>query len=162
LAEVVQQWEEAVDAFSELGIKIAKIRIGMVLAKNGGVLAKMVPPIKYGAGAAFGSGNQWQSWIHIDDLAALFLFVLSKNTEGIINGVAPNPVTNAKLTKEIATVIKKPLFLPKIPKFAMKLALGEMHELLFASQRVSSKKAENMGFDFQYSNINQALTHLLT
>lgn len=161
LADVVKKWESAVNGFKELGIKVVKIRIGIVLAEKGGALPKMAAPIKFYAGAALGSGKQWQSWIHIDDLASLFLFAVSKNIDGIINGTAPNPVTNKKLTREIAQVLKRPLFLPNVPRFMMKLMLGEMHILPFMSQRVSAKKAENLGFHFKYANLHAALQHLL-
>jgi NAD dependent epimerase/dehydratase family enzyme len=102
-------------------------------------------------------GEQWQSWIHVQDLARIFLFIMEEELSGIFNGVAPNPVTNRKLVKEIAEVLDKPLILPNIPRFMMNLVLGEMSYLLFASQRVSSKKIEEEGFDFNYPNISSAL-----
>jgi len=161
LGEVVEQWETAVDGFKTLGCRVAKIRIGLVLAKDGGALPEIVKPIKFGAGAAFGSGKQWQSWIHVKDLAALFVYALQNNLEGIYNGVAPNAVSNKELTKVAATVLNRPLILPNIPKFAMKLALGDMHMLLFESQRVSSQKIESNGFQFKYANLKPALEDLL-
>ncbi|WP_299099470.1 TIGR01777 family oxidoreductase [uncultured Winogradskyella sp.] len=161
LGKVVKEWEAAVDGFKALGCKVAKIRIGLVLAKDGGALPEIVKPIKFGAGAAFGSGKQWQSWIHVKDLASLFVFAVQQNLEGIYNGVAPNAVTNKELTKLAAKVLHRPLILPNIPKFAMKLVLGEMHILLFESQRVSSQKVENEGFNFQYVNLKPALEDLL-
>ena len=161
LGKVVHEWEAAVDGFKDLGCKVAKIRIGLVLAKDGGALPEIVKPIKFGAGAAFGSGKQWQSWIHIKDLASLFVFALQNNFEGIYNGVAPNPVSNKELTKASAKVLRRPLILPNIPKFVMKLVLGEMHILLFESQRVCSKKVEAQGFDFKYVNLKPALEDLL-
>ena len=161
LSKVVKVWEQEVDAFSKLGIMVSKVRIGLVLAKDDGALPQMVKPIKMGVGAAFGSGEQWQSWIHNTDLANLFLYVLQRKLNGVYNGVAPNPITNQELTKTIASVLNKPLFLPNIPKFVMKLVLGEMHKLLFESQRVSSKKIEDKGFDFKYNNLKPALENLL-
>ncbi len=161
LGKVVREWEETVNRFHELGITTAKIRIGLVLAKDGGALPEMVKPISFFAGAALGSGAQWQSWIHITDLAKLFVYVLKYQLEGIYNAVAPNPVTNTELTKAIAKTLHKPLWLPNIPKFVMQLALGEMHILLFESQRVSCKKIENNGFDFTYYHVEPALTNLL-
>lgn len=161
LGTVVKVWEHEVDAFSELNIKVSKIRIGLVLSNKGGALAEMVKPIKFGVGAPFGSGKQWQSWIHISDLAQLFLYVLKHQLEGVYNGVAPNPVTNQELTKTITTTLDKPLFLPNIPKFFMKLILGEMHIILFESQRVSSKKIEDSGFYFEYHHLQPALEDLL-
>ena len=157
LGQVVEQWEQVVDAFSTLNIMVSKVRIGLVLSAKGGALPEMAKPIKFGAGAAFGSGKQWQSWIHITDLANLFLHVLENKLEGVYNGVAPNPETNKQLTKSIAQQLKRPLFLPNIPKFLMKLILGEMHILLFESQRVSSKKIEDTGFSFEHYNLQSAL-----
>ncbi len=161
LGEVVKVWEAAVDKFSELDIMVSKIRIGLVLSNKGGALKEMVKPIKFGVGAAFGAGKQWQSWIHIYDLANLFLYVLQNNIAGVYNGVAPNPVNNEELTKTIASVLNKPLFLPNIPKFFMKLVLGDMHTILFESQRVSSKKIENKGFYFKFHHLQPALEDLL-
>ncbi|WP_179008484.1 TIGR01777 family oxidoreductase [Winogradskyella forsetii] len=161
LGKVVHEWEAAVDGFKPLGAKVAKIRIGLVLAEDGGALPEIVKPMKFGAGAAFGSGKQWQSWIHVEDLAALFVFAIQNNFEGVYNGVAPNPVNNNELTKSAASVLNKPLILPNIPKFAMKLVLGEMHILLFESQRVSSQKVEGEGFGFKYANLRPALEDLL-
>lgn len=161
LGEVVAAWENAVDNFKSLGCKVAKVRIGLVLAENDGALPKMAKPIKYGVGSPFGSGKQWQSWIHVEDLARLFIYALQYQLIGLYNGVAPNPVTNNDLTKVIANVLNRPLILPNIPKFAMNLVLGEMHILLFESQRVSSQKIENKGFYFKYANLRPALEDLL-
>ncbi|MFG6687138.1 TIGR01777 family oxidoreductase [Mariniflexile sp. HNIBRBA6329] len=161
LSSVVQIWEQEVDAFSELNIKVSKIRIGLVLSHKGGALTEMLKPIKLGMGAAFGDGKQWQSWIHISDLAQLFLYVLKYQLPGVYNGVAPNPVTNQELTKTIASTLNKPLFLPNIPRVFMKLVLGDMHTLLFDSQRVSNKKIEDKGFYFEYHHLQPALEDLL-
>lgn len=161
LSKVVCIWEHEVDAFTKLNIEVSKIRIGLVLAHQGGALQEIVKPIKFGLGAAFGDGKQWQSWIHINDLANMFLYVLQHKLQGVYNGVAPNPVTNQELTKTIANVLNKPLFLPNIPKFFMKLVLGDMHTLLFESQRVSSKKIEKQVFYFKYNYLKPALEDLL-
>jgi len=161
LTQVVKKWEHAVDGFSELGIPVSKVRIGLVLAKNGGALQSLVKPIKVGFGAGFGSGKQWQSWIHIYDLSALFLHLLKDELYGVYNGVAPNPVTNNELVKTCARVLEKPLILPNIPKFMMALLLGEMHTILFESQRVSSKKIESEGFQFKFNYLEPALKNLL-
>ncbi|MEM1260162.1 MAG: TIGR01777 family oxidoreductase [Bacteroidota bacterium] len=157
LGEVVQAWEKEIDTFKAFDFKVSKIRIGLVLSDKGGALPKMAQPINNYVGAAFGSGQQWQSWIHNEDLARMFLFVLEKGLEGTFNGVAPNPVINTKLTKELAKVLKKPLLLPNVPKVMMELLLGEMAYLLFTSQRVSSKRIEKKGFVFDYKNICKAL-----
>lgn len=162
LGKVVEEWEQAVDEFKTIGAKVAKVRIGLVLADKGGALPEIIKPIRFGLGAAFGTGEQWQSWIHVEDLAKLFVHVLDDELEGIYNGVAPNPVTNSELTKTAAKILKKPLLLPNIPKVLMKLILGEMHILLFESQRVSSGKIEGEGFQFDYHHIEPALKDLLT
>ena len=162
LGKVVQVWEKEVDTFKKFDLNVAKIRIGLVLSTNGGALLEMAKPIKKYVGASFGSGEQWQSWIHITDLSRIFMFTVENNLQGVYNGVASNPVTNYKLIREIAHVLKKPLFLPNIPKFLMKFILGEMSYLLFASQRVSNKKIEEMGFVFDYPNVLMALENLFT
>jgi uncharacterized protein (TIGR01777 family) len=161
LGQVVEQWEDAVDGFKEIGCKVAKIRIGLVLAKDGGALPEIIKPIKVGVGAAFGNGKQWQSWIHVEDLAGAFIYALKNGLEGIYNGVAPNAVSNKELTKMAAKILQRPLILPNIPEFVMKLVLGEMHILLFESQRVSSQKIEAKGFHFKYANLRPALEDLL-
>ncbi|MDV7139696.1 TIGR01777 family oxidoreductase [Maribacter sp. TH_r10] len=157
LGEVVQKWEKEIDALSHFGFPVAKVRIGLVLSKDGGVLPKLEKPIKSYVGATFGNGKQWQSWIHINDLARLFLFIVENQLEGVFNGVAPNPVMHKKMVKELAKIFKSPLLLPNIPRFALKLILGEMSYLLFASQRVSSKKIAEEGFVFDYPNLGNAL-----
>lgn len=161
LSDVVQKWELAVDGFRSLGIQTAKVRTGLVLSDNGGALPQMLKPIKLGMGAAFGSGKQWQSWIHIKDLARIFIYILNNELSGVFNGVAPNPVSNTELTRLIAKKLHKPLFLPNIPRLVMKLALGDMHKILFESQRVSSKKIEDEGFNFKYNTLKPALEELL-
>ena len=104
---------------------------------------------------------QWQSWIHIQDLVRIFIYVLNKNMEGVYNAVSPKSVTNNEFIETTARVLKRPLFLPKTPKFVMKLILGEMHVLLFESQHVSCKKIEDMGFSFKYNTLETALKNLI-
>ena len=161
LGKVVQEWEQVVNTFNTLNITVSKVRIGIVFSKKGGALLELAKPIKFGAGAAMGTGKQWMSWIHLEDLANIFLQVLEHKLEGVYNGVAPNPETNQAITKAIAKQLKKPLILPNIPKFAMKLVLGEMHIILFESQNVSSQKIEQTGFEFKYANLDEALETLV-
>lgn len=160
LGEVVKKWEEEADMLLGNQFSLAKIRIGLVLSGKGGALPEMAKPIKFYVGTAFGDGKQWQSWIHIKDLARIFMFVVENNLNGVYNGVAPNPVSNTKFVKEIADVLKRPLVLPNIPQSVMKIILGEMAYVLYASQRVSSKKIEETGFNFDYRNITLALTDI--
>ena len=161
LGKVVHKWEQEVNCFEELNIKVAKIRIRIVLAKSGGALQEMSKPIKYGVGAAFGSGKQYQSWIHIDDLVNVFLFTITNKLSGVYNAVSPYTVKNSQLTKAIAKKLSKPILLPNIPKFVMCLILGEMHQILFTSQNVSSKKLLNEGFQFKHATLDKALQNLL-
>ncbi|WP_296147622.1 TIGR01777 family oxidoreductase [uncultured Flavobacterium sp.] len=161
LGQVVLKWEQAADQFKRLDIKVCKIRTGLVLAKKGGMLKELLKPIKLGAGSAYGSGKQWQSWIHIDDLTHLYYFALQNNWEGVYNATAPNPVDNEELTKTIAQVLEKPYFLPNIPEFLLKLILGEMHILLISSQNVNSQKAQDNGFVFKYRTLEKAIKALL-
>ncbi|WP_224490853.1 TIGR01777 family oxidoreductase [Robertkochia flava] len=161
LGEVVRDWEQAADQFTALEMQVAKVRIGLVLSMDGGALPEMVKPVRYYAGAAFGSGEQWQSWIHINDLASVFLHLLENEFSGIYNGVAPNPVTQNKLIQGIAGVLGKPLLLPNIPKWAVEALLGEMSSVLLESQRVSSKKIEASGYHFIYPNLLPALKDLI-
>ena len=132
-----------------------------MLSKQGGALPQMAKPFKFGLGAALGSGKQWQSWIHVTDLARLFLHVLEAELTGVYNAVAPNSETNQTLSNQIAKTLNRPFFLPNIPKLVLKTILGEMHILLFESQRVSSKKIENTGFEFKYYNLKNALEAVL-
>ena len=161
LGKVTSAWESAADEFSELGLFVAKVRTGLVLDNDEGALPQMVKPTKLGLGSAFGSGEQWQSWIHVYDLSKIYLYIVQNELDGVYNGVAPNPVSNTELTKCIAKTLHKPLVLPNIPEFVMKMALGDMHILLFESQRVCSKKIEEAGFNFTYSNIQPALESIL-
>ncbi|EAR00229.1 TIGR01777 family oxidoreductase [Maribacter sp. HTCC2170] len=157
LGEVVHEWEKEIDTLEHFGIPFSKVRIGMVLSKDGGVLPELAKPIKSFVGSTFGNGKQWQSWIHIVDLARLFLFIVENQLCGTYNGVSPNPITHKKMVHEVAKVFNKPLLLPNIPWLFMKLVLGEMSYLLFASQRVSSKKIAEEGFAFEYPNFANAL-----
>jgi uncharacterized protein (TIGR01777 family) len=160
LGNVVLKWEESVDKFKFLGLKVCKLRTGIVLSNKGGALIEMAKPIKMGIGSPFGTGKQMQSWIHIQDIAALYFFAISNDLEGVYNAVAPNPVSNEKLTMAIATVLRKPLFMPNIPKFMMKFLLGEMHELLFENRNISSQKIIEKGFVFKYKTIAAALKNI--
>lgn len=161
LAKVVVAWEKAALKFKDLGMEVSKVRTGMVLAKNEGAFPKLVGPIKLGVGAPLGSGEQWQSWIHIKDIAGIYLFLLKNQLEGKYNAVAPNPAQNKKMVKMIASRLDSPLWLPNIPAFALKLLLGEMSILVLEGQLVSSKKIEESGYHFKFYNLENALQDLL-
>jgi uncharacterized protein (TIGR01777 family) len=161
LRTVVQQWEAAAKLFESIGVKTTIFRIGIVLDSNGGALPKIMAPIQNYVGAVLASGEQWQSWIHSNDLVAMFVFALESKLEGIYNAVAPNPVQQSELTKTISHVIKKPIFLPNVPEFMLKLILGDMSAIVLESQRVCSKKIELTGFEFKYHELSAALKNLL-
>lgn len=157
LGQIVQEWEKASTHFKNHNMNVAKIRIGIVLAKKGGALEKISKPVKNYVGAFLGSGKQWQSWIHIEDLASLFCYILDEQLSGVYNGVAPNPVNNKEMTQAIAKILMKPILLPPVPKFVLKLGLGEMSQIVLNSQLVSSKKIQENGFVFKFPKIEHAL-----
>lgn len=161
LGEVVEEWENAVIEFQKLDIQTALVRTGIILDKEDGALPKIMQPIKLYAGAPIGSGEQWQSWIHIDDMARLYMHILKNKLAGIYNGVAPNPVINRKLIKATAKALAKPLFLPNVPAFVLKTVLGEMATIVLESQKVCADKVLQSGFKFHHSAIEGALEDLL-
>lgn len=161
LAQVTQQWEQEVDKIASLGIRVAKLRIGIVLSEKGGALAEMAKPIRFGVGAPLGTGKQYLSWIHIDDLCAMFIKTVEDDQmHGAYNAVC-DWVTNEAITKWIAKVLNKPLLLPPIPGFVMKLVVGEMAVIVVNGSKVSSEKIRNTGFAFQYPELSEALRNLL-
>ena len=161
LGNVVVKWEESADQFNLLKIKVTKLRTGVVFSEKGGALLEMIKPIKMYVGSDFGSGKQLQSWIHLTDIANLYYFAIINQTEGIINAVAPNPITNHDLTKLIAKQLKRSLFLPNVPQFIMKLILGEMHILLFNNKNILPKRAQQLGFNFQFPTAKSAIENII-
>lgn len=160
LGRVVKEWEAAADEFSSLGLRVAKIRTGIVLSEKDGALPQMQRPIRLNLGSPLGNGKQWQSWIHLEDLGRLYLFVIVHGLEGVFNAASPNPVTNEELMQEIARVEGKKLRLPKVPGFALKLAMGEMANMVLESQLVASQKIQEKGFNFNFVNLGKALRDL--
>jgi uncharacterized protein (TIGR01777 family) len=161
LARVVMEWERAAALAEALGIRVVQLRFGIVLG-NGGALAKMLPPFRLGLGGRLGSGKQWMSWIHIADLTNLISFAISSSgVHGPVNATAPNPVTNAEFTKGLAAALHRPAIFP-VPRFALKLLLGEMADAVLASQRVLPKAAQSAGFRFQFPELRTALPSLLS
>jgi uncharacterized protein len=162
LARVTTQWELESQQIAQSGIRTAQVRIGIVLSAKGGALKQMATPIRFGVGAALGNGKQWMSWIHIDDLCSLFVFLLdNKNLYGPFNAVSETPVTNSDLTKAIAAVLNKPLWLPYIPSFALWLMFGEMAEIILEGSRVSPAKILSHGFLPVFNSLDKALNDLL-
>ena len=161
LGNLVVKWEQSVDKFNMLDIKVCKIRTGIVLSKKGGALTEMLKPVKLGLGSSYGNGKQIMSWIHIDDLVGIYFLAIQNSLEGVYNAVASNPVSNKELIHSIAKILDKPLFLPAVPKFIFKLLLGEMHQLLFTNQKISNQKIIDSGYIFNYNSVDKALINLL-
>ena len=158
LAEVTKQWEAAAWRVHELGIRTVLFRTGVVLSDKGGALPQIAKPIKMLAGAPLGSGKQYMSWIHIDDLCRLYVEAIENTSlNSVYNAVAPNPATNEEFTKTLAKVMHKPLVLPKVPAFGLKLMLGEVSEIVLTGQRVSANKILHSGFTFEYVTLDKAL-----
>ena len=163
VGELSVAWEREAREAEKLGIRVVCPRIGIVLG-DGGALQKMLPPFKLGVGGRIGSGAQWMSWIHIDDLVNLIVFALSGVSSnaafsGPVNAVAPHPVTNAEFTRELARALHRPAIFP-VPGFALKLMFGEMALMLLGGQRVIPQAALDAGFQFRYSELGSALAAL--
>lgn len=160
LARVVTDWEEAARSAESLGVRVVCLRFGMVLG-HGGALAKLLPVFRLGAGGRLGSGSQWMAWIHIEDAVNLILFAVNfPAMRGAVNATAPQPVTNDEFTSRLAIELHRPAILP-VPAFGLKLVLGEMAEMLLASQRVLPAVAKSSGFSFQFPDLTSALENLL-
>ncbi len=160
LPEVCVAWEKAAQSAEPLGMRVVRVRTGVVLDPRGGALGKMLPPFRMGFGGRLGSGRQWMSWIHGADLAALFLYALQNPLAGPVNGVAPDPVTNAEFTRTLGAALHRPAVLP-VPQPMLRLLFGDMAEMLLGSQRVLPRAAEASGFRFQFPRLEAALADLL-
>jgi len=161
LAQVVRDWEQAAGLAESLGIRVVRMRTGVVLGKNGGALQKMLPPFRLGLGGRIGSGKQWMSWIHLDDLVGLILYAIDKTAiRGAVNGAAPDPVTNAEFTGTLAAVLHRPAIFP-VPAIGLRIVFGEMAEVILSSQRVIPKAAVDAGYAFQYPGLRAALNAIL-
>ncbi len=162
LAKVCDDWEKEALKFESLGIRVVIIRVGIVLAKEGGFVKAVSAPAKWGLGAAFGNGKMLTSWIHINDLCGIFMKAGNDiNMKGAYNAVAPNPVSNKEITKAICKALHRPYFLPNVPSFILKLALGEMASMILANQNISSKKIEKAGYKFAFKHVEEALTDVI-
>lgn len=162
LGTVCHQWEKESESFERLGIRTVKIRTGVVLNNGAGALSKMMLPIKIFFGSPLGSGNQYVPWIHIEDLSNLYIRALEDSVmNGAYNAVAEEYITNKELTYALAKKMNRPIILPNVPAFILKLALGEMAEIVLEGSRVSSEKIIKSGFQFTYSDIESALDNLI-
>jgi uncharacterized protein len=161
LAEVCNLWENEADIFSSLNLSVSKVRIGIVLSKDGGALPKLDFPVKFGIGAYIGNGKQYVPWIHIDDLCQIFISILeNKIKPGIYNGCAPDIKTNRQMSETIAQVLHKPFIPAPAPTFIIKTVLGEMSTILLMSNNCSSKKIQEAGFQFEFPTLVEALKEI--
>jgi uncharacterized protein (TIGR01777 family) len=161
LAEVCAEWErEALEA-ERLGIRVVCARIGIVLAHGGGAMAKMITPFRLGAGGRLGSGKQWMPWVHLDDVVGILMHASrDARIRGAVNAVGPGPVTNADFTRALGRALHRPAVLP-VPSLALRVAFGDMSEILVASQRVFPRAAERTGYAFAHPELGGALAAAL-
>lgn len=163
LAHVTRSWENASEVIHNVGVRTAKLRVGVVLSMEGGALPKIAQPIRWGVGSPLGSGKQWVSWIHIDDLCNIYIEALeNEKWKGIYNAVAPSPVTNEELTRQIAKALKRPLWLPNVPSFALRMLFGQMADVILGSNYVSNQKiSQTTDFQYAFKSVEEALQDLL-
>lgn len=162
LATVVLQWEKVAQKAKEFGTRVVLCRFGIILGRKQGALAPLKKAFEYNLGSPFGTGKQWFSWIHQQDLADIILFLLKNDElEGPLNCASPNPVRNEELTRTLSEVLEKSVVLPRVPSFILKLLMGEFAETLLSGQRVLPKKLLASGFQHKFPGLKQALTNLL-
>ena len=159
LGKLCAAWEAASDGAAALGMRVAKLRTGLVLGRDGGVLAKLLPVFRLGVGGAIASGKQWYSWIHMDDEIGIALHAID-GVEGVLNASAPNPVTNAEFTHALGRAVGRPAIIP-VPGFAMRLLLGEGAEAVTEGQRVLPERTKATGYVFRHAGLDEALRSLV-
>lgn len=160
LAESVKAWEGGIEEVATTGVRTVGIRIGIVLSTKGGALAKMLPPAKLGANTYFGDGQQWYAWVHIEDVCRLFMYALEQEEmKGFYNGTAPNPERNKDFARILGRVINSPILVPA-PAFGLRLAMGEMADVILTSAKVLPERTLTTGFEFQFKNLEAALQDL--
>ncbi len=161
LAEVCQMWEMEAMRATSCGVRVVPIRTGIVLGRDGGALVEMLKVFRFGLGGKLGKGNQYMSWIHIEDLVSIMTYCAQTDTiSGPVNAVSPNPVTNKEFTKTLAKVLRRPAFMT-VPATLLKLVLGEFADAVLTSQRALPQKLLNSGYQFRYPSLQDALTNLL-
>ena len=162
LASVTREWEAAALKAEQVGIRVIVCRFGIVLGSSGGALGQMIPVFRMGLGAPLGRGRQWFSWIHEQDLVRIHLFMMGReDLSGPVNCTTPNPVTNLELTSALAKTLNKPRLMPSVPGFMLRIIKGEVGNVLIRGQRVIPKKLLDLGFDFRFPGIYEALEDLL-
>lgn len=162
LAATVRKWEEVIGQVSQTGVRTITLRIGVVLSTRGGALKKIMLPFRFFTGTYFGDGGQFMPWIHIDDLCRMFITALeSESWQGVYNAAAPHPVSNKELVFTLKKALRKPALILPVPEFALRLAIGEMADVVFESARTSADKAGAAGFSFHFPELLPALDDLL-
>jgi len=160
LQKVTASWENKLECMSNHTNHLSILRIGLVLANGGGLLSQLTLPVKLFSGTAFASGKQWQSWIHVKDLSRLFLTAADHGWEGTYNAVAPNPISQRSMIKAIGKALDRPVFLPNIPSFLIKMVMGKRSILILGSQKVSAQLILSKGFKFKFPFLPEALKDL--
>jgi uncharacterized protein (TIGR01777 family) len=161
LAELSQRWEAAADEAAPLGVRVVKLRLGVVLAAEGGALARLVPATRWGGGVIIGDGRQFMSWIHLRDVVGMYMQALADpRWSGVYNATAPHPVDNGQFTRRLARALHRPTWM-KVPAVALRLALGEMAQIVTASQRVTPRRALAADFSFRFPELGAALAEVL-
>ncbi len=157
LAELSAEWEREALAAEQLGLRVVCLRTGIVLSREGGALPKMLPAFRAGVGGKLGTGRQWMPWIHLDDEIGLLLHAMNEpQMRGAVNAVGPHPVTNQEFTRVLARILRRPAIFP-VPEFALRVAFGQMSQLMTASQRVNPTQAKQSAYHFRYPELEGAL-----
>jgi hypothetical protein len=161
LAEVTQAWENEADTISTTGVRVVKLRTAPVLSADNGLLSRFITPIRWFVGAPLGTGKQFMSWIHINDICRIYEFAMENRAlEGVFNAVAPQPVTNREFVKCMAHVLKRPILLPPVPHFVLQLMFGEMAVVAVGGSKVSAEKIMKAGFTFRFDTLSKAMNDI--
>lgn len=160
LADVCRAWEAEAERAAEFGLRVIRLRIGFVLGKDGGALAQMAPAFRACIGGRLGSGKQWMPWIHVRDVAEMFVYAVENEISGVWNASSPNPARNAEFTREMGKAVRRPAVFP-VPAFALKFAFGELGKHMLDSSRAIPEAALNANFEFRYPELGAALRDLL-
>jgi uncharacterized protein (TIGR01777 family) len=162
LANVTKQWEQEMDKIESIGLRVVKLRISVAFSAEGGALPTMAKPVKWLVGSPLGSGKQFVSWIHVEDLCRMFLAAVEHpNMKGPYNAASSRAVTNKELIKTIAKVLRRPLILPPVPGFVLRFLLGEMADLVLKGSKLSTEKIRQTGFEFEFNDLEKCIRNLL-
>lgn len=162
LAKVCQTWEQTLEPLNQMAIRTVILRLGVVLGRNGGFIPRVSAPIKWGVGAALGKGQQRMSWVHLADVCRMYEWALTfRDMKGVYNAVAPEPVSNLEMTRQMAKRLNRPLLLPHVPEFVLRACFGEISDSLLADQPVKPLRLAEINFDYLFPTLDMALDDLL-